>query len=78
MNSQKRQEQFIGKVDKDFALDYCLDFSDCKDMMGVAEAACKLLRDNFEGVAVKGSYIEEIIWQACAESMGKKFDYDEE
>tara|TARA_R110002012_G_C11305765_1_gene573930 strand:- start:66 stop:287 length:222 start_codon:yes stop_codon:yes gene_type:complete len=68
MNSKKRQEQLAALMKDEYIIGGTLDFSDCDDVFKIADAACKLLVDNFE-IAMEGTYIREIIEQACFESM---------
>ena len=67
MNNEKRQSQLVKFRKDEHLIEGGLDFSDCGGAYEVIEAACKLLVDNFE-IAIDGTYIKEIIEQACYES----------
>lgn len=67
MSNEKRQKQLTELMETQFFIEGSLDYSDCKSVECVIEAACKLLVDNFE-IAMDGTYIKEIIEQACWES----------
>ena len=66
MNNKKRQDHLVEKMSSEYMIEGALDFSDCKDGSAVIDAACKLLVDNFD-IAMNGTYIQEIIQQACFE-----------
>ena len=67
MSDEERQKHLKESMDTSYKLENTLDFSDCETVECVIEAACKLLVDNWD-VAVEGSYIREIITDACYES----------
>jgi len=68
MSNTKRQRQLDEFMGTEYMIDGRLDFKDCSDVYEVIDATCKLLVDNF-GIGIKGTYIREIIEQACYESM---------
>jgi len=73
MSDNKRQYEFDELKRTDYKIENQLDFDDCADYFDVIEAACKLLVDNFD-IAHDGTYIKEIIEQACFESAKRGCD----
>ena len=76
MSDTKRHKQLKEIMNGEFFIEGMLDFSDCKSVEAVSLAACKLLLAEFD-VGHKGSYIREIIEQACYESRERKDRVDE-
>lgn len=68
MSNEKRQSQLDEFMKIEYMIEGRLDFKDCLEVYEVIDATCKLLVDNFD-IGMKGTYIREIIEQACYESM---------
>ena len=75
MNNEKRQSQLDALMKDKYLIEGALDFKDCVSVYDVIDATCKLLVDNFD-VAMDGTYIKEIIEQACYESMDRDNEFD--
>lgn len=75
MSDEKRQKELKELMDESMMIECTLDFKDCEDVEQVCNAACKLLVDNFE-IAMDGTYIREIIEQACYESFNREFEFN--
>ncbi len=73
MSNEKRQKQLAELMKTEYLIEGQLDFKDCVSVFDVVDATCKLLVDNFD-VAMDGTYIKEIIEQACYESMVRDND----
>ena len=65
---QERLQKSYDEIEgKGLYIEYGLDFSGFKNDHEISQATCKLLSDNF-GIAEDGTYIKEIIEQACYQS----------
>lgn len=65
-----RQKQYDILLKENYKIELTLNYDDCEDVTDVIEATCKLLIDNFD-IAHEGTYIKEIIEQACYESRSR-------
>ena len=65
-----RQKQYDMLKGENYQIEGLLNYDDCESVHDVVEAACKLLIDSF-GIAHEGTYIKEIIEQACYESRNR-------
>jgi len=64
MTDKQRQENLEEIMKDKFYIEHLMDFEDCESVDDVIDATCKLLVDNFE-IAMDGTYIRELIEQAC-------------
>jgi len=73
MNAKQRQATYEQiKASGEF-IEGRIDYSDCGTIPDVADAAIKLLQDNFD-IAIDGSYIKEIIVDACFSAAEKPLE----
>jgi len=77
MSDKERQEHLKEIMDENVFIEYMMDFEDCETVDDVVNATCKLLVDNFD-IAVEGSYIRELIEQACSLSSDRREVWDDE